>query len=402
MVFISVIILAALGFTWYPFGIFLKPITAEFNWTRGALTGALAFSIVVSGAVGILAGRLSDRYGPRPVVTIGGLLSGIAFLLLPLINALWHVYLILGILIGIGGVFSLIPILSLIPRWFIKRVGLAMGITMAGLGIGGIITPPITQVLISTYDWRWACIVLGLLTLIIIIPVAQFLKHSPQQAGLKPYGEGEIIKGEKSPSSSMKGLSLRQAIRTRGFWFFGLLQTFGLFCTSTVMVHIVPHASDIGIPEVSAAGILSFIAGIAVIGRLIIGFISDKVGGRKALTVCLILIILTIVWLLFAEEIWMFYVFAVIFGFANGGFTTLFPIVTAELFGLASLGAIIGGFVIFATLGEALGAPVSGTIFDITGSYRGAFLTCIGTTTVATVISVVLLRYKSKTRILDE
>lgn len=397
MVIISVVILAALGFTWYPFGIFLKPITAEFTWDRGALTGALAVSILVSGAIGILAGRLSDRYGPRPIVTIGGLLSGIAFLLLPLINALWHVYLILGILIGIGGVFTLIPIMSLIPRWFTKRVGIAMGITMAGLGVGGIITPYITQLLISAYDWRWACVALGLLTIIIIIPVAQFLKHSPQQAGLKPYGEGEIIEGKQSPSSSMKGFSLKQAIRTRGFWFFGLVQTFGLFYTSTVMVHIVPHASDTGIPEVSAAVILSVIAVFAVIGRLIVGFISDKIGGRKALTVCLILMILSAVWLLSAEEIWMFYVFAVIFGFANGGFTTLFSVVTAELFGLASLGAIIGGFVIFATLGEALGAPVSGTVFDITGSYRVAFLISIGTSTVAVIISLFLLRYKGKT-----
>lgn len=401
-VIISMVILAALGFTWYPFGIFLKPITEEFNWDRGALTGALAVSILVSGAIGILAGRLSDRYGPRPIVTIGGLLSGIAFLLLPLINALWHAYLILGILIGIGGVFTLIPIMSLIPRWFTKRVGIAMGITMAGLGVGGIITPPITQLLISTYDWRWACVALGLLTIIIIIPVAQFLKHSPQRAGLKPYGEGEIIEGKQSPSSSMKGFSLKQAIRTKGFWFFGLVQTFGLFYTSTVMVHIVPHASDTGIPEVSAAVILSVIAVFAVIGRLIVGFISDKIGGRKALTVCLILMILSAVWLLSAEEIWMFYVFAVIFGFANGGFTTLFSVVTAELFGLASLGAIIGGFVIFATLGEALGAPISGTIFDITGSYRVAFLLSIGTSTVAVIISVFLLRYKGKTSILNE
>lgn len=396
-VIISVVILAALGFTWYPFGIFLKPITEEFNWDRGALTGALAVGILVSGALGILAGRLSDRYGPRPIVTIGGLLSGIAFLLLPLINALWHVYLILGILIGIGGVFTLIPIMSLIPRWFIKRVGIAVGITMAGLSVGGIITPPITQLLISAYDWRWACVALGLLTIIIIIPLAQFLKHSPQQVGLKPYGEGEIIEGNQSPSSSMNGFSLKQAIRTRGFWLFGLVQTFGLFYASTVMVHIVPHASDIGIPEISAASILSFIAGSAVIGRLIVGFISDKIGGRKALTVCLILMILSAVWLLSAEEIWMFYVFAVIFGFANGGFTTLFSVVTAELFGLASLGAIIGGFVIFATLGEASGAPVSGTIFDITGSYRLAFLVSIGTSTVAVIISVFLLRYKGKT-----
>jgi MFS family permease len=395
-------VLVTYGLTMFSFGIFLKPITLEFDWDRGALSGALSLSIVVGGGIGILSGRLTDRYGPRPIITIGVLLTGAAFFLMSQIRALWHVYLIMGILRGIGTSFSLIPVTAIIPRWFTKRRGIAMGIAMSGFGIGGIIAPPLTQWLISTYDWQWSCRILGLITLVIIIPVAQFLKHSPQQAGLKPYGEGEIIEGKQSPSSSMKGLSLRQAIRTRGFWLFGLVQTFGLFCTSTVMVHIVPHASDIGIPEVSAASILSFIAGIAIIGRLIIGFISDKVGGRKALTVCLALMILPVVWLLFAEEMWMFYVFAVIFGFANGGFTTLFPVVTAELFGLASLGAIIGGFVIFATLGEALGAPISGTIFDVTGSYRLAFLTCIGTSTVAVIISVFLLRYKGKTSILNE
>ena len=281
-------------------------------------------------------------------------------------------------------------------------MGIATGMVMAGMGVGGIISPLLSQWLISAYGWRHAFIIVGVITLVIIIPLAQFLKHSPQRAGLKPYGEDEIIEDKQSQSSAMGGLSFSQAIRTSQFWLFGLILAGFFFCFGAIMVHIVPHASDIGIPEVSAAGILSFIAGIAIIGRLIVGFISDKIGGRKALTVCLILMILSAVWLLSAEEIWMFYVFAVIFGFANGGFTTLFPVVTAELFGLASLGAIIGGFVIFATLGEALGAPVSGTIFDVTGSYRLAFLTCIGTSTVAVIISVFLLRYKGKTSILNE
>ena len=104
LVIISVIILAAIGFTFYPFGVFIKPLTTEFGWDRGALSGALSVSIIIGGVLGIVSGRLSDRYGPRPMITIGGLLCGIAFLLLSLVSALWHVYLILGIILGTGSV----------------------------------------------------------------------------------------------------------------------------------------------------------------------------------------------------------------------------------------------------------------------------------------------------------
>lgn len=397
IVIISVVVLAAVGFTFYPFGVFLKPITEEFNWDRGALSGALSLCIIVGGSLGILSGRLSDRYGPRPIVTIGGLLCGIAFLLLSQINALWHVYLILGIIMGIGGSFCLVPIMPIVPRWFTKRRGIATGIAMAGFGVGGIIAPLLTQWLISAYDWRWALIILGIITIIIIVPLAQFMRHSPRQVGLKPYGGDEVIEDKQSPSSAIEGLSFSQAIRTRGFWLFGLIQTCALFSLVTVMIHIVPHASDVGIPEVIAASILSFFAAISIIGRLVIGFISDKIGGRLVLSVCLSLITLALIWLLFAKEIWMFYVFAVVFGVANGGFTTLLPVVSAELFGLVSLGVIIGGLGIFATLGEASGPPVSGTIFDITGSYHLAFLICIAISTVAVILSLVLLRSKGKT-----
>jgi sugar phosphate permease len=370
------------------FGIFLRPITMEMDWDRGALSGALSLSIVVGGGIGILSGRLTDRYGPRPIIRIGALLTGMAFLLMSQISALWHAYLILGILRGMGTSFSLIPVAAVIPRWFVKRRGIAMGLAMSGIGLGGIITPLLTQWLISTSGWRNAFIIIGSITIIIIIPLAQLLKHSPQQLGLKPYGDDELIENKTARSSGIDGLSLRQAIRTRGFWLFGLIQTFAHICMVAVLIHIVPHANDIGIPPVTAAGILSFIAGAGIIGRLILGFISDRIGGKRVLTVCL-----------FAREIWMFYVFAVIFGLANGGFTTLIPVVSAELFGLISLGAIIGGVGIFGRLGEALGAPLSGSIFDITASYRLAFLICIGICALAIILSLVLMKYKGKSAI---
>ena len=271
-----------------------------------------------------------------------------------------------------------------------------MGITMAGMGIGGVITPLLTQLFISNYGWRWAVIILGILTIVIIIPLAQLLKRSPQQAGLQPYGGDEITENKQSQSLAPKGLSLSQAIRNGGFWLYGFIQICTLFCLVTVMIHIIPHATDIGIPEVGAASILSTIAAVGIVGRLVIGFLSDRLGGRLILTICLAVITLALIWLLFAEEIWMLYIFAGILGLANGGFVTLLPVVSAELFGLVSLGVIIGALGVFMTLGEAIGAPLSGAIFDITGSYRLAFLICVGVGVIAFILSLFLLRYKVK------
>ena len=397
IVAISIGILVTYGLSLYSFGIFLKPITTELNWDRGALSGALSVTILVSGAASIVCGRLSDRYGPRPLVTIGVILTGISFLLTSQISALWHVYLIWGIGMGIGSAFCLIPVMSIIPRWFVKRRGMAMGLVMAGSALGGVIAPLLTQWLISARDWRYAYIILGLIIIVLAVPLAQFIKHSPQRAGLKPYGEDEITDDNQSPSSAAEGISLIQATRTSRFWLFGLIQVGFFFCMVAVMVHIFPHATDIGIPEVIAAGMLSFVSGIGIIGRLGIGFVADRIGSRLSLTLCLGLMTVALIWLLFAKEIWMFYVFAVLFGLANGGFMTLLTLVTAELFGLVSLGVVLGGLTFVGLIGEVIGAPLSGSIFDITGSYRIAFLISVGISAVAVILSLVLLRYKGKT-----
>ena len=397
IVVISIGVLAGQALPFQSFGVFFKPIVMEFNWDRGTLSVAFSIMILVTGSLALVAGRLTDRYGPRPIVTIGGLSAGIAFLLMSQISSLWQVYLIWGILMGISFCFCLLPIMAIVPRWFIKRRGIAMGITMAGSGIGGIISPLLAQWLISAYGWRNAFIIVGVITLVIIIPLAQFLKHSPQRAGLKPYGENEIIEDKQSQSSAMEGLSFSQAIRTSRFWLFALILAGFFFCFSSMMVHIVPHATDIGIPEVIAASILSIIAGIGIFARLAIGFISDRLGGTLALSICVSLGTLTLIWLLFAEEIWMFYLFAVLHGFSFGSIATLVPIVPAELFGLKSLGVIMGGIILLATIGEAIGAPLTGSIFDITGSYRLAFLICTVICTATVILSLVLLRYKGKT-----
>ena len=383
---------AAQALVFFTFGVFLRPMTVEFNWERGALSAAFSVSMLVSGPFAILSGRLSDKYGPRILVTISGLSVGIGFLLMSQINSLWQAYLIWGLFMGVGGSCCFIPIISSIPRWFTKKIGIAIGITVAGFGLGGIIAPPLAQWLISTYDWRQSYLILGLVTFIIVIPLAQFMKHSPQRVGLKPYGEDETVKDEQP--LVMKRLSIAQAIKTGRFWILGLVQFCFFFCVQVTIVHIVPHAIDIGISPIIAATITSIIAGTSVIGRLSMGFISDKVGGRLLLITCISLATLALLWLLFAKEIWMLYIFAVIFGVGYGGIVPLLTIISAELFGLGSLGMILAALMFCGTIGGALGAPLAGSLFDITGSYGLAFLICVIICALAIILSLILLKAK--------
>lgn len=381
----------------YTFGVFLQPLTEEFGWERGALSGAFSFQMLLIGVLSIFVGRLTDKYGPRIFVTLGGLLSSIGFLLMSQVDSLWQVYLSWGFFMGIGGGCFYIAIISTIPKWFAKRTGVAVGITVAGMGLGAMISPPLIQWLISVYGWQQPLIILSIAILVIIVPLAQFMRHSPQRMGIRPYGDVRDTIGDKLPLlSAAEGTSFTQAVKTGRFWFFGLALFFTFFSVHVIIVHIVPYAVDVGIPALVAASLLSVTAGGSVVGRLTIGLIADRVGGRVALSFCVILITLSLLWLLFSRDVWMFYVFSVIFGFGYGGMILLVTIVTAELYGLASLGMMLGIFSFYDTAGGVVGPPLAGSIFDATGSYSLAFLISVMLGVLAIILSLALLKVKGR------
>jgi len=394
MVIIAIFVLAIETLTICAFGIFLIPITTEFGWDRGEFSGVLTVMLIVAGFLGILTGRLSDKYGPRIPVTIGGIIAGGGFLLLSIVSSLWQVYLVWGLFIGIGTSCIYIPTLSTIPKWFAKNSGVAMGLTATGLGIGGIVTPILAQWLISSYGWQQALIILGIIILIIVAPIAQFMKHSPQMAGLSPYGANSSIKQKQSSPPTIKGFHFNKSVKTVRFWILGSIIFFFLFAVQIVSTHFVPLAVDNGIHAILAASILSIIAATSIIGRNLVGFVCDKVGTKLTLIASLSMLTLSLIWLFFTKELWTFYVFAILFGIAYGGIIPVRTLIVAEIFGHKSLGTTLGSVTLFGTVGSAIGPLVAGSVYDVTGSYNLAILICTVICALSIILTWILYRIK--------
>ena len=354
------------------FGVFFNPLLIEFGWTRAMISGAFSLSFLILGFISIIVGGLNDRLGPRMIMVVCGLFLGSGYLLMSQISTIWQLYLFYGVIVGIGMSGMDVLSLSTIARWFVRRRGMMSGIVKAGAGIGMVIMPPIANWLISSYGWRTSYFIIGIIALALIIFVAQFLRRDPAQMGQLPDGEEKVNIG--CLNSADGGFSFQKAIHTRQFWMLCVIFLVVAFCVEAIIVHIVPHATDLGISAVSAANILAVIGGVSIIGRFVMGSAGDKAGNRLAIIVCFLILLVSLLWMLVAKELWMLYLFACVYGFAHGGFFALISPSVAEFFGLSSHGVILGAVFCLTTIGGAIGPVLAGHIFDVTSSYQLAFL----------------------------
>lgn len=386
IVALAFLLMAVFWGTLYSFGVFFKPVLTEFGWTRAVTSGAFSLCFILYGFSAMLAGRMNDRFGPRLVVTVTGLLCGLGYLLMSRIDAIWQLYLYYGVILAMGTSGSYVPLSSMISRWFTRRRGVMMGIAVSGIGVGTLVMSPIANWLISSYGWRTSYIVVGITALVLIVSAAQFLKRDPAEMGLSPYGEKE----GKEPGGKIKGLPLGSVIATWNFWMVCL----AFFCfgvaIQAILVHIVAHVTDIGISATTAASVLAIIGGGGFAGRFVVGGVTDKIGSRMALLFSFAGLVVALFWLLFCRQAWMFFPFAVVFGLAYGAFSTLIGLVVAEFFGVAALGVILGAALLGTALGEAFGALLPGYVFDVTGSYQLAFIICAVLSVVGIGLSLLL------------
>jgi MFS family permease len=382
---LGLIINMVLGGTLYTFSVFFEPLSTEFGWTRAATSGAFSLYMLLHGFLYIITGKMNDKLGPRIVTSLCGLLMGIGYLMMALTSEIWHIYLFYGVIIAVGMSGGYVPLTSTVTRWFTgnSKRGLMVGISVAGVGLGTMIFPPLARWLIDSYGWKTSYVVIGIAVLLIIMSSAQFLKRAPEQLI-------NSLDNSSSIDTQQQGLSLQKTMKTRQFWLITLAY-FGFgFILQAIMVHIVMHVTGLGIPGTSAAAMFIVLGGASVCARISMGSLADRIGNRTIVTGSFILLVIALLCLFIAREMWMFYIFAALFGSGWGGMVASQSPIVADLFGMRSHGVILGMIVSTITFGSAVGPVIAGAIYDASSSYTVAFIICVVFAFMGIILSLLL------------
>lgn len=367
----------------YAFGIFFKPISGEFGWSRAATAGAFSMSNLEGGIEGVVVGPLIDRLGPRKVIVAGTILMSLGLLLLSRIDSLLAFYVAYVLLMGIGynAAFHDATIAA-VANWFVRKRTLALGVLTCAFGLGGTIMAPITAWLLGQLGWRTTAAVLGIGIAAVCLPLAMVVRHKPERYGRLPDGDPSVpvdsLAGPALARQSVTGerdFTVREAMRTIVFWQLAVgfgLRTFG---AGSVIVHQVPLLTDNGIdPQVAGVsmGLLGF---MSLPGRLIFGYLGDRLPKRFLLTTTYVIQAASLFVLLTATTMEQVYAFTFIYGLGWGA-SPLMMSIRGEYFGRKNYATIAGFQQAIIMIGGVSGPVLVGWIFDISGSYQWAISIC--------------------------
>ena len=352
----------------FSFSVFFKSLQAEFGLSRTSISTVFSMYMLLSALFVIVGGWALDRYGEKKVFLLAGFFVSLSLMLTSRITASWQLFITYSFLFAVGTSSVYVNSMSTVSRWFPKSKGFALGIVTSGPSIGMIVFSPISAFLISHYGWRNSYSILSLIAFFTMIPCSLVLRKSHAKASPLPDDTN------KEKVDNAYGLSPSQAVRMSSFWLMiGILFLLSA-CAYCVLTHIVPHAIDIGIDPIKAASMLSLIGLGGLLGRLGMGRASDSIGSKKGMLIAALLMGASVLWLMGSFNLWMLYVFSMIFGFAFGATAPLNAALIGDTFGLRHIGLIMAIIEIGWESGAAFGPALAGYIFDITGSYSKAFL----------------------------
>jgi len=363
----------------YSFGVLFPAMIEEFKWNRQNLAGAFSLYTFLYGSLGIILGRWVDRFGPRVVLTAGSICLGMGIGLISQVRAPWHLYLVYGFLAAWGMSATYMTASPTIVKWFVEKRGLALGIAQSGLGIGIMLIPPLVGTLIFSFGWRHACMILGASVFAVLFTTALFMIGHPEKVGLLPDGR-RVDEPDGPGKGSLKSISKEmswsatEAIHTRSFWVLTAIFFLTWLLVFLPLVHLVIFALDIGLSQKSALFALSFLGGSSTVGRLMMGYVSDRIGRKQTLGLNLALQVFSWFWIMGTNNAWMLIVFAFSFGFSYGGVNAVFPSIVGDYFGRLKAASVIGAIFSISGVSAAFGPFVGGYIYDLTNSYRPAFL----------------------------
>jgi len=375
------------------FGVFIKPIEAEFGWTRAQLSGAAALSLFVLGAVGPMVGWLADVWGPRRVMLLSTIVLGVGAVLASFVGHLWQMYGTAGVLMAAGaGGLGIATASTIAARWFVARRGLIVGILGGAMSAGQMLVIPFSMALISLYGWRASYLWLGVGILVVTLPmILAFVRDDPAEKGLRPYGTGTAAGAAFGGVKDERRVPVSEAMGVPAFWL--LAVTFfvcGYTSNGLVLTHLVPHAAEHGFSQMHAAQALGLMGAMNIVGTIASGWICDRFGRKGPLAFYYGVRGLSLIFLLYVWNVPSLHVFAAIFGLNYISTVPPTTTLTANIFGRLSVGALSGWIYFSHQVGSALGAWAGGAIFDATGSYSWAFVSAAVLAFIASGLSLLI------------
>jgi MFS family permease len=338
----------------------LPAVQAEFGVARADASLPYTLTMICFGLGGMLMGRVSDRFGVVPAVVAGAVCLSLGYAVTSLTGSLWQFALAQGLLIGFGSSATFAPLLADASHWFTRRRGIAVAIIASGNYLSGTLWPPVLQHFIAAQGWRATYLAVGGFCLVTMLPVVLVLRgRAPSIA----------VIAARAHATASAGLSPRTLQI--------LLTIAGLSCCvamSMPQVHIVAYCGDLGYGPARGAEMLSLMLGFGIVSRLASGWIADHIGGLRTLLVGSSLQALALLLFVPFDGLVSLYLISALFGLFQGGIVPSYAIIVREYFSPREAGARLGIVIMATVFGMALGGWMSGAIFDLTGSYRAAFV----------------------------
>jgi MFS family permease len=362
--------------------VLIHPLEAEFGWSRTAISSAASLNLLLLGLFAPLGGWLIDRVGPRRVIlgTLAATAVGVAATIF--IRELWQLVFLWGIVLGVASAVtpSLGP--SVASRWFVRGRGLALGILTNANAAGQVIFLPLLMALVVYSGWRSALMVIVIPSVLLLPAILLWLRDDPKDIGLEPYGAGEksVFRQGRAAFArrELKPIvcsSMGEVLRSPSFWLLsGSFFVCGFTTNGLIGTHLIPHAIERGMPQVTAAWAVGIMGGASFVGTTFAGWLVDRMDARKVLAVCYVLRGMSLFILPYVVDAAGLFVFAVIYGldwYATGPATTA---ILAQHYGQGKVGTLFGLVFVSHQLGGALAAVAGGWAHMQFGDYHYAFL----------------------------